>query len=192
MSRLTTTLAGAAVLLLAVGCRSTHTVSPGAVAIPSPGVIPAGTPLGLRLEQRLGLDVSDVGDPFRTTVASLVVTEGGALVVPAGTEVFGTVTGLAPPAGGQPAAIRLAFDRIVLRGEEYPLAASVVRTDVAAEGGDAARGRVLTGARRDALAAGALGAEAGTAISLGTDAEKAALDVGTLLVVTTDRQLVLR
>src|SRR5690606_6430082 len=118
MSRLLL-LAGA--VLLFAGCRSAETVSPGAVTIPSPGVLPAGTELGLRIEQGLGLGISDAGDPFRATVTSLVVTEGGGLVVPSGTEVFGTVTGLAGPADGQPAAVRLAFDRMVLGSETYPL-----------------------------------------------------------------------
>lgn len=183
----------AAVLLLGlVGCRSAETVSPGAVTIPTPTVVPEGTALALRLEGRLGVGVSEAGNPFRATTASLVVAEGSGLVVPAGAEVFGTVTGVAPPTGGQPGAIRLAFDRIVVRGDDYPLAATVTESDVDDEGGATARGRVLGGALLDALAAGALGTGSGTALSLGSDPATAALPVGTLLMVVTEQPIFLR
>jgi hypothetical protein len=192
MYRRSTLFFGLAALgLVLAGCRSAETVSPGAVPIPTAAVVPEGTHLALRLELALGLGISGAGNPFRATVASLVVTEGGGLVVPAGTEVFGTVTGVAPPGDGHPAAIRLAFDRIGLAGEDYPLRAAVVETDVEAEGGAAARGRVLSGAALDALV-GALGAGPGTVLSLGTDPEQATLPVGTLLVVATEQPIPLR
>ncbi|MDX1419976.1 MAG: hypothetical protein R3181_08420 [Rubricoccaceae bacterium] len=168
---------------LLAGCRGAGTLSPGAVAIPSPEVVPAGTALALRLEQPLGL-ANDVGDPFRATVASLVVTEGGALVVPSGTAVVGTVTGRAASDGERPGALRLAFEHLRLGGEEHRLAATVLQTDAVAEGGRSARGRVLD--------TDALPPATGTVVSLGMDRGAARLPLGTLLLVTTDRPIVLR
>ena len=170
-------------VLLLAGCRSAETVSPGAVAVASSDVVPAGTEIGLRLEQPLGL-ASDVGDPFRATVASLVVTEGGALVIPAGTAIVGTVTGRAAPRGGRPGALRLAFDTIHLGGEDYAFTATVLRTDAGGEGEDDTRGEPLHPDMLDPAP--------GSIVSLGADPAEAQLPRGTMILITTDRPLVLR
>ena len=181
----------AALLIELVGCRTPSTVSPVVVSVPTGAILPVGTPLGLRLDQALGVGTSGVGNPFRATVVSLVVSEGGALVIPSGTEVFGTVTGLVPPSARLPAAVRLAFDRIRLRGTDYPLSAAVLRTD-AAEAVEGGRGAVADDALLQALGESGLGEGPGTTLSLGTDPASARLPVGTVLLVTTDRPIVLR
>ncbi|HEX6941261.1 MAG TPA: hypothetical protein VF158_17830 [Longimicrobiales bacterium] len=202
----------AAGLLLALGaCRSAEVVSERPVgAQPAPATadaIPAGTLLQVELNQSIGTERNRVGDRFTATVTRPLVAQNGQVVVPEGALVHGVITGLDDSDHlGDQAAIRVDFQRITFQGRSYPFSAEVVDTDVetkrdgeAAVTGavtgaiaGAALGAVIGGELRDILIGGALGAGAGTIISLGIGDVEAELPAGTDMALRTTRSISLR
>jgi hypothetical protein len=163
--------------------------------------IPARTLLDVRLNQDLSTVASRVGDTFTVTVAEPLVAANRQTVVPADAVITGMVTGVGPAsASREQAAIRLNFVRINIDGVSHPLSASIVGTRLpgAAEqpagdtqtivtdaAADAVVGAIIGGDLRDMLVGAALGAGAGTVISLGAGDEEAALPAGTQLRLQT-------
>ncbi len=207
-NRLTAALALAVVL---GGCRSATVESERPVGgQPAPvtvDAIPAGTIMEVELNQTLGTDESRVGDRFTATVVRPLVAANGQVVVPQGALVHGVVTGLDDSDHvGDQAAIRIDFDRLTYQGRTYPFSADVVDTDVrlvgegeraaagAATGAiaGAALGAIIGGDLQDILIGGALGAGAGTIISLGIGSVDAQLPRGTEMTLRTRRTISLR
>lgn len=200
----------AAVLL--GGCRTAAVETgpgpgPAQPAPPTADALPAGTLLRVRLDQTLSTDDSRVGQRFRTTVTESVVARNGQVVVPAGSVISGTVTGLDPSERlGDQAAIRLDFDRLDIGNRTYPYSADVVEADVRTTGevsraaeraaigaiAGAALGAIIGGDLAATLIGGALGAGAGTIISLGFGDVDAELPEGTEMTLRTDRSIPLR
>lgn len=201
---------GVALVFVLAGCRSSDVLTGGAgVAyqdqVPTADALPAGTALAVRLDERLSTAGDEVGDVFTATVVDNVIARSGAVVVPAGAEVHGRVTGLdASDHVGDPAAIRLQFDYLTVGNERYDLDAEVVEANVqerreegiepgeeaaigAAAG--AALGAILSGDVLETLIGGALGAGVGTAISLGTGDVEAALPAGTRMRLETEERI---
>ncbi len=172
--------------------------------------LPAGTTLQVRLDDRLGTQSSKVGDRFTATVAEPVTAQNGATVVPAGAKVYGSVTGLHESTrAGDPAVIKLDFNRLAFNGNSYAFDAAVESTHLQTEGGDtrnetlkkagigAAAGAVLGAVLGDAdlksiLIGGAIGAAAGTAISLGTGDVQGVLPSGTAMTLRNTQTVALR
>jgi hypothetical protein len=113
--------------MLFAGCARQATVeSAGDVAISSSPTdsrsLPSGTTLDVKLDQEIGTKSSKVGDSFTATVTTAVTATNGSTVVPAGSKVYGKVTGLDnSDRAGEPAAIRIDFERIVVNGTSHPL-----------------------------------------------------------------------
>lgn len=192
-------LAAAAVFAVA-GCR-TASVQSGSTAAAAPPAIaagsselPAGTSLQVTLNDALSTDQSKQGDEVRATVTTPVKDSSGQTLVPTGTTVVGEVTGVAAsPHAGEPAAIRVDFNRLELAGGETSISSEITDTQpevnqnygragkgAAIGGGSGAiLGAVLGGSLKGAVIGGLLGAGAGTAISLGTGDVQAALPAGT-------------
>lgn len=172
--------------------------------------LPSGTNLTLRLDQEIGTKVSKVGDTFTATVTEPVMAQNGDMVVPSGTKVNGKVTALEDSErAGDPAVIKIDFETLNLNGRNHPFAAKVTATDLQTRGGDtrdetlrkagvgaaagAVLGAVLSGGELDEIiVGGALGAAAGTAISLGTGSQEAVLPAGTEMRVQTTRVVALQ
>ncbi|MGH7709934.1 MAG: hypothetical protein ACREOG_01545 [Gemmatimonadaceae bacterium] len=172
--------------------------------------MPSGSTLNITLDREIGTKASKVGDTFSGTVASAVVAANGETVVPAGTKVYGKVTGLDnSDHAGEPAAIKVDFERIEIRGQSYPLNAKVTATNLQTRGADtreetlrkagvgaaagAVLGAVLSGGELSKiLLGGALGAAAGTVISLGTGDVEAVLPAGTRMTLQTTSTVALR
>ena len=203
MIRLSTPLLALALL---AGCAGSEVLSGSDAGDPTPATadaIPTGTTMQLRLNERLGTTVSGRGDSFTATVADAVRAETGRVAIPAGATAYGTVTGVNPSENvGDQAAIRLSFDRIEVDGQSYPFSAEVVRADVETQGrgvdasdsaigaaAGAALGLILEGDILGTLTGGALGAGAGTAVSLGTDDANAVLPAGTVMTVRTEGRI---
>ena len=207
--------AGFAVGLLVAGCARQATVeSTGDVAISSSPAdarsVPSGTTLDIRLDQEIGTKSSKVGDSFSATVVNAVVATNGVTAVPAGSKVYGKVTGLDnSDRVGEPAAIRIDFERIDVNGASRPLYAKVTATNLETRGGDtrsetirkagvgaaagAVLGGILSGGDLDKiLLGGALGAAAGTVISLGVGDVEGVLPAGTTMTLQTTRTVALR
>ena len=196
--------------LLLVGCARQATMeSTGDVAISSSPVdarsLPSGTTLDVRLDQEIGTKTNKVGDTFTATVVNAVVATNGATAVPAGSKVYGKITGLDnSDRVGEPAAIRIDFERIVVNGASHPLYAKVAATNLETRGADtrdetlkkagigaaagAVLGAIVSGGDLDKiLLGGALGAAAGTVISLGMGDVEGVLPAGTSMTLQTTR-----
>lgn len=157
-------------------------------------ILQAGTPLKVQLTDTLSTQDSKVGDQVHTTVVEPIQDAAGKTLVAAGSEVEGTVTELQPsPHAGEPASIRVNFDRLTTSAGTEPITAQVVeaKPEVNPNVGRAGRGAAIGGlggfaagailgqSLGGALLGGVLGAGAGTAISLGTGEVQASLPAGT-------------
>jgi hypothetical protein len=192
-----------------LGCRGSDVLTDSA-AIEQPAtanVVPEGTVMELSLNDRLGTEISRVGETFTATVADPVTAETGNVAVPAGATVYGTVTGIDESDNiGDQAAIRLDFDRLEAGGQSYDFSADILETGVETDrdddiigeetaigaGAGAALGLILEGDLLGTLIGGALGAGAGTAVSLGTGDVDAVLPAGTGMTVQTTQRIDLR
>ncbi len=207
--------AGLVVGLLLSGCARQATMeSTGDVAISASPTdsrtLPSGTTLDITLDQEIGTKSSKVGDTFSATVTNAVVAQNGSTAVPAGSKIYGKVTGLDNSSRvGDPAAIRVDFERIVVGGMTNPIYAKVTATNLETRGGDtrnetlqkagigaaagAVLGAILSGGDLDKiLIGGALGAAAGTVISLGMGDVEGVLPAGTKMQLQTTRTVALR
>jgi hypothetical protein len=194
------------------GCsRPVQVVSTGDVSgdvIPaSANVLPAGTTLEVQLDQPISATDTRVGDRFTAHVTKPVVAQNGAIVVPDGAVVEGRVTGIEPSRDPtHPALIRLNFDALRVGDRSYPFNATVERTALPGRSNDdlirkagtgAAAGGVLgavlgRGDLKDIVVGGAIGAAAGSLISLGMDAADARLPAGTRLTLRNNNRVALR
>jgi hypothetical protein len=142
-----------------------------------PLIVPARTMVTVRLGSAIGSKLNQTGEAFNGSVARDVVV-GGAVAIPRGTRVSGTITDAKPLgrfAGG--AELQLRLDSINLNGSELPVRASLQtfsakgkgkRTAVMT-GGGAALGGIIGG-----LAGGGKGAAIGLAAGGGAGAGGAA------------------
>lgn len=201
--------------LMLVGCaRQTRVESAGDVAVSTTPadatMLPGGSTVEVRLDQEIGTKVSKVGDHFTATVENAVVAQNGATVVPAGSKIHGKVTGLDNSDRlGDAAVIKVDFERLTVNGRDYPFNAKVTATNLQTRGGDsrdetlkkagigaaagAVLGAVLSGGDLDKiLLGGALGAAAGTAISLGMGETEAVLPSGTRMTLQTTQTVSMR
>ena len=148
--------------------------------------IPMGAQITATLDQSLGTATSKVGDTFTATVEQSLIASDGSIVVPAGAKIDGRVTARDDSDhAGDPALIRLAFDRIRFNGQSYPFTAAIVQSNAMQTGesrGDRTRqviiggavgavlGGLISGGDLDKIAiGGTIGAAAGSIISLGTE-----------------------
>ena len=207
--------AGLVVGLLFSGCARQATVeSAGDVAISASPTdarsLPSGTTVDVTLDQEIGTKSSKVGDTFTATVTSAIVAQNGATAVPAGSKVQGKITGLDnSDRVGEPAAIKIDFENIVIGGTSHPFYAKVTATNLETRGADtrsetlkkagvgaaagAVLGAVLSGGDLDKiLLGGAIGAAAGTVISLGMGDVEGVLPAGTKMQLQTTRTVALR
>ncbi len=207
--------AGLVVGVLLTGCARQATMeSTGDVAISASPTdartLPSGTTIDVRLDQELGTKSSKVGDAFTATVVNPIVAQNGATVVPAGSKIYGKITALDnSDRVGDAAAIKIDFERIEVGGTSHPLAAKVTATNLETRGADtrnetikkagigaaagAVLGGILSGGDLDKiLIGGALGAAAGTAISLGMGDVEGVLPAGTTMKLQTTRTVGLR
>jgi hypothetical protein len=169
---------------------------------PDPVKVPEGTTLALSLETTLSSETSHDGD---LVLAKLVqdVKSGERVLLPAGAEVRGKVLA-AVPSGRVSGRARLAvaFDRLVLKGREYPIEASGLDVtadpqhgrDAAIIGGGAGAGAIIGGIAKGGKGAaiGALiGAGAGTGAVLVTKGKEVVFEAGARCNVHLTRGLTL-
>jgi len=178
-----------------------------------PGVLGEGAVIRVRLIDQLSTRDSQKGDPFRSTVASDVL-EGGQVLIPAGSEVDGTIVAASSGAHlGSRGTMRLRPETVILsNGARYRLVAYVVgapgaRARLDREGNIGAETRIKrdgieygaavgAGAITGAIIAGPAGALAGTIIGAGAvtthllvSHPQATLEPGTVLLFTLTQPL---
>ena len=160
--------------------------------------LPVGTFMTVRLDQQLSTSNRD-GDTFSGTVTDPVYAQDNTIAIPAGSTLFGRVTGVHRASlPTEQNIIRLNFDQVRLRGHDYPFTGSIsnvalqnqgssntVRNAVAAGAGGAALGAILSGGElSSAIAGGLIGAAAGTVISVGLgDAADGVIPAGSTVTV---------
>jgi len=166
----------------------------------SPGTVPAGTEIDVRLQTALSSDTSQVEDRFEaTTIVDL--REDGRVIIPAGSVVRGVVTAV-DDAGrvNRKGRLALSFDQITVGGRNYPIRGTL--TEALEAGGyreDA--GKIGTGAAVGGIIGGILGglkgALAGILIGGGgvvaaTEGENVELPPGAVLRMRLDQGLMIR
>lgn len=162
-------------------------------------VVAAGTTIEVKLTSSAASNTSKVEDPVTAELTD-AVTVDGTTVIPAGSQVSGTVL-RAEPAGKVKglASLALRFDTIRAGGESYPVsmtfshtAESTKKSDAKKIGIPAAGGAVLggiLGGKKGAVIGGAIGGGAGTAVVLSTAGDEVTLPAGTIMKLTLDRDI---
>jgi hypothetical protein len=177
-----------------------------------PGEIASGTTIRVKLLDRLSTTESEQGQPFRCQVATDVL-EGGQVLIPAGTEIDGTVAQVSSGHPGGSGSLRLLPETVVLAdGTRFRLYAEVTgtpdsNTHVVGEGvikpdsrwrrdGIEYGGVVGAGAVTGAVIAGPVGALTGSLVGAGLvtthllrDHPQATLEPGTTLLFTLSEPL---
>ncbi len=172
-----------------------------------PGEIGAGATIFVRLLDRLSTAETEKGEPFRSRVTADVI-EGGQVLIPAGTEIDGTVVQVSTGHAGASGSMRLRPEAVILaNGTRFELHAELTgtagsNTHVVGEGTikpdsrwrrDSIEygGAVGAGAVTGAVLAGPVGALTGSVIGAGVitthllvDHPQATLEPGTTLLFT--------
>jgi hypothetical protein len=166
----------------------------------SPGTLPVGTELDVRLQTALSSKTNQVEDRFDATTM-VDVREDGRVLIPAGSRVRGVVTGVRKAGRlDRKGGLSLSFDQITIGGRTYPIRGSVVealesggyREDAEKIGAGAAVGGIIGG-----ILGGVKGAIAGVLIGGGgvvaaTEGEDVDLAPGAVLRLRLDQELDVR
>jgi hypothetical protein len=173
----------------------------GSVRTTSPGTIPSGTELDLRLETALDSETAQVEDRFEATTAVDVQDADGRVLIPEGSRVRGVVTAV-QKAGrlDRKGRLDLSFDQITINGRNYPIRGTIIealesggyREDAEKIGAGAAVGGIIGG-----ILGGLKGAITGILIGGGgvvaaTEGEDVELRPGTILRMRLDQSLSVR
>ncbi|MGQ0733689.1 MAG: hypothetical protein ACT4QD_08550 [Acidobacteriota bacterium] len=184
----------------AYGAGTSDSSKPARPAAETPGTVPTGTELDLRLQTALSSRSSQVEERFEaTTIVDL--RQEGQIVIPAGSRVRGVVTSVRE-AGRieRKGSLALSFDQITVNGRTYPIRGTVTqalesggyREDAEKIGTGAAVGGIIGG-----ILGGLKGALAGILIGGGgvvaaTEGQNVELTPGTVLRMRLDQALTLR
>jgi hypothetical protein len=116
----------APVALLLTGCTRSNPSESRLEAATAEILIPAGTPLRVRLDEPLNTRRNRVGDAFYSTLESPILLDGHTLV-PAGTRFAGRVTAAEPPERAEGRAVlAVELDSFALGGNIYRVRTSVI------------------------------------------------------------------
>ena len=165
--------------------------------------LPAGTTLRLKLASAVGSDTSSVEDAVRATIRQAVVVEGQP-VLPAGTEVAGTITAV-ERAGRVKGRARVAyrFNTLRLDDESYRIQTALLAhqaeatkgedaTKIAAGAGAGAVVGALLGGGGGAAKGAAIGGAAGTGVGLATRGKEVRLGPGANVTTRLEAPLTIR
>lgn len=144
----------------------------------TPGtLLAAGTPIQIAVNTQISSETSQLGDTWTGEVKEPVVV-GNIIVIPAGSQVEGTITGVRSAKRGDRAALDLAVSSVSVNGTSYPvtagtdsiIAGSTRARNLGAVAGGAAAGALIGtavgGGGKGALIGGLIGgATAGTAVA---------------------------
>lgn len=158
------------------------------------GVIPVGQELDVRLQTPLSSETSTVEQRFEATTA-VDLLQDGRVLIPAGSVVRGVVSDVKRPGRiDRVGSLTLSFDRIVVRGREYPMRGMAtqvfesggIREEIGTAGGGAGVGAVIGG-----LLGGVKGAILGAVIGAGgaiaaTEGKDVHLPAGAILRIRLD------
>jgi hypothetical protein len=184
---------------------------------PAPRVPPAPSTLTLAAGSHFDMAATDtittrtakVGDPFTARVVEDVRNAAGKVVIPAGSQVNGTVTEVRPnPNPNTPGTLTLAVSSVTIRGTNYPLEASIDSLETVHKGrgittGDAAKvgagaaagailGRVIGGNKKGTIIGGIVGGAVGAGVAQTSKDSDIVLPAGAHIIVTVTKPLTVR
>ena len=179
------------------GATQTAPAGPTEVNASSPGVIPVGQELDVRLQNSLSSETATAEQRFEATTA-VDVTQDGRVLIPAGSVVRGVVTAVKRPGTiDRVGSLTLSFDQITIRGRSYPirgLATQVfesggIREEVGTVGAGAGVGGIVGG-----ILGGVKGAVLGAVIGAGgaiaaTEGKDIQLPAGSVIRIRLDQAL---
>lgn len=167
---------------------------------PSSYTAPAGAFLDMSVNDTITTKTAKAGDAFTATVVDNVSDGHGAIVIPQGAQVHGTVSAVET---GQ---LTLAVSSVTIRGKDYGIAAKIdsletVKQSKSIGGGDVAKvgigaaagallGRVIGGNTKGAVIGGVVGAAAGTGVAAKTHGSYVMLPKGAHVNLTLTAALV--
>ena len=195
----------------------TAPVAPPAVARPKPRAPAAPATLTLPAGSRFDMAATDTitsrtakpGDPFTARVVDDVRNAAGKVVIPAGSQVNGTITDVKPnPNPNTPGTLTLAVSSVTIRGTNYPLDASIDSLETVHKGrgittGDAAKvgagaaagailGRVIGGNKKGTIIGGIVGGAVGAGVAQTSKDSDIVLPAGAHIIVTVTKPLTVR
>ena len=209
-------LAGTSLLMILAlsgvgGCRSgdapaaptAHTNHGGGEASSNAIHLAAGTALDVTLGSSLSSESASLGSAW-AGVTRRPATEGGREVIPAGSPVSGTVSGVTPAAKGDRAMLDLTLTEITIEGHTYHVRASMDAViagsprarNLGAIAGSSAAGAVIgnsvAGDRHGTLIGGVLGGLGAAAVVSGSKGWQVDLKAGASLTFITSEMLAIQ
>ena len=193
----------------------TAPVSRPAVPRPKPPAAPAtltlaaGSHFDMAASDTITSRTAKPGDAFTARVVEDVRNAAGKVVIPAGSQVNGTISAVKPaPNPNTPGTLTLAVSSITIRGTNYPLDATIDSLETVHKGrgvttGDAAKvgagavagailGRVLGGNKRGTIIGGVVGGAVGAGVAARSKDSDIVLPAGAHIIVTVHKPLTVR
>jgi hypothetical protein len=178
-------------------------------AAPTTLTLPAGSHFDMAAADTITSRTAKAGDPFSARVVEDVRNAAGKIVIPAGSQVNGTITDVKPaPNPNTPGTLTLAVSSITIRGTNYPLEATIDSLETVHKGrgittGDAAKvgagavagaiiGRVVGGNKRGTIIGGVVGGAVGAGVAQTSKDSDIVLPAGAHIVVTVTKSLTVK
>jgi hypothetical protein len=183
--------------------------APRVPAAPAPLTLPAGSHFDMAAGDTITSRTAKPGDPFTARVVEDVRNAAGKVVIPAGSQVNGTISAVKPaPNPNTPGTLTLAVSSITIRGTNYPLDATIDSLETVHKGrgittGDAAKvgagaaagailGRVIGGNKRGTIIGGIVGGAVGAGVAQTSKDSDIVLPAGAHIIVTVSKPLTVR
>ncbi len=177
--------------------------------VPATATLPAGSHFDMAAADTITSRTAKVGDPFTARVVEDVRNAAGKVVIPAGSQVSGTISDVKPaPNPRTPGTLTLAVSSVTIRGTNYPLDATIDSLETIHKGrgvttGDAAKvgggavagailGRVLGGNKRGTIIGGVVGGAVGAGVAATSKDSDIVLPAGAHIIVTVTKPLTVR
>ena len=120
-------------------------IAPSASLVPGPEVVPAGTPLTIRLQISVSSRTATAGESFSAILDQPIIVQGKDLVH-RGTSISGTIVAVKRYASAHaPAYLRLKLTQIIREGKAIPIESSSVFAKAGVPRGDGSAGEQSSG-----------------------------------------------
>jgi outer membrane lipoprotein SlyB len=166
----------------------------------------AGSKLDMAANDTISSRTAKVGESFTAHVVDDVMNAAGQVVIPKGSVLNGTITGVKPaPNPKTPGTLTLAVNSVTVGGHTYPIEAAVDSIETIHKGrgvttGDAAKvgagaaagailGRVIGGNSKGTIIGGIVGAAAGAGVASTTKDSDIVLPAGAHIIVRLTKEL---
>ena len=183
--------------------------APAPPPAPATLTLAAGSHFDMAAADTITSRTAKPGDPFTARVVEDVRNAAGKVVIPAGSQVNGTISDVKPaPNPNTPGTLTLAVSSITIRGTNYPLEATIDSLETVHKGrgittGDAAKvgagaaagailGRVIGGNKRGTIIGGIVGGAVGAGVAQTSKDSDIVLPAGAHIIVTVTKALTVR